>query len=226
MAQIDIKEMLSSIQEQLQDFDVNDIDFESIGTWPLAVKLISWMLAFVVVLALGYQFLISDLITRNDSAGVTEVRLKESFKKKAYMAANLDAYRRQMDDMEESFGALVSQLPSDTEVPGLLEDITNKGSVSGLAIETIELRKEVSEEFYVKLPIEIVVNGGYHNLGAFVSGVASLPRIVTLTDFTIKPVSQNRGRQDASKLQMMIVANTYRYKDQQGGNARSRARKR
>ena len=110
--------------------------------------------------------------------------------------------------MEESFGALVSQLPSDTEVPGLLEDITNKGLLNGLSIASIDLQKEKAREFYVELPIAISAAGSYHDLGAFISGMAGLPRIVTLHDFSI---SAKGG--DANKLQMNIVAKTYRYKD-------------
>jgi type IV pilus assembly protein PilO len=113
-----------------------------------------------------------------------------------------------MVEMEESFGALVSQLPSDTEVPGLLEDITNKGLLNGLEIASIDLQKETAREFYVELPIAINASGSYHDLGAFISGMAGLPRIVTLHDFTISA----KGN-DANHLRMNIVAKTYRYKD-------------
>src|SRR5690606_17419818 len=111
----------------------------------------------------------------------------------------------QMQEMEESFGVLLKQLPTDTEVPGLLEDVSATGSGSGLDIQSIALQTEVSKEFYVELPLEIKVRGGYHDLAAFVSGVAGLPRIVTLHDFTIG-VSK-----DSSLLDMTITAKTYRY---------------
>jgi type IV pilus assembly protein PilO len=114
-----------------------------------------------------------------------------------------------MAEMEESFGALVSQLPSDTEVPGLLEDITNKGLLNGLAIDAIVLQKEKAQEFYVELPISISAKGSYHDLGAFISGMAGLPRIVTLHDFQIKAEKDN-----PNKLDMKIIAKTYRYKDE------------
>jgi type IV pilus assembly protein PilO len=116
-----------------------------------------------------------------------------------------------MVEMEESFGALISQLPSDTEVPGLLEDITNKGLLNGLSISSIDLQPEISREFYVELPIAIVASGSYHDLGAFVSGMAGLPRIVTLHDFTIRASGDN-----AAALSMNITAKTYRYKDGEG----------
>jgi len=139
-----------------------------------------------------------------------EVKLKEEFEKKAFQAANLDAYRRQMVEMEESFGALVSQLPSDTEVPGLLEDITNKGLLNGLEIGSIDLQPEQSREFYVELPIAIRAVGSYHDLGAFISGMAGLPRIVTLHNFNVAITGEN-----TNQLNMSITAKTYRYKDQE-----------
>ena len=110
--------------------------------------------------------------------------------------------------MRDSFGALVSQLPSDTEVPGLLEDISSKGELNGLTIESIDLLDEVREEFYVELPIAIEATGSYHDLGAFISGMAGLPRIVTLHDFDIEMTDD-----DSSNLSMEITAKTYRYRD-------------
>jgi Tfp pilus assembly protein PilO len=137
-----------------------------------------------------------------------EITLKRDFEKKAFEAANLQAYERQMVEMEESFGALVSQLPSDTEVPGLLEDITNKGELNGLTINTIDLLEERPQEFYVELPIQINAVGSYHDLGAFISGMAGLPRIVTLHDFEI--VAEGNA---TNMLKMNILAKTYRYRD-------------
>ncbi len=119
------------------------------------------------------------------------------------------AVKAQMKEMEESFGALLRQLPSDTEVPGLLEDITRTGLGSGLEFEEIKLLPEVAQQFYIELPIQISVVGGYHDLATFVSGVSSLPRIVTLHDFEIKPVAPG----STSKLRMSILAKTYRYND-------------
>ena len=114
--------------------------------------------------------------------------------------------------MEVSFGALLKQLPSDTEVPGLLEDITRTGLGSGLEFEEIKLLPEVAQQFYIELPIQIKVVGGYHDLATFVSGVASLPRIVTLHDFDLVPAAAG----SSSKLRMGILAKTYRYNDKGG----------
>jgi len=192
----------------LREFDVNSLDFDNVGSWPVPVKLFIWSVLLMAVLAAGYYYHIEDLQIQLAKVEKEEVELKKDFEKKAFQAANLEAYRQQMVEMEESFGALVSQLPSDTEVPGLLEDITNKGLLNGLEIASIDLQKETAREFYVELPIAINASGSYHDLGAFISGMAGLPRIVTLHDFTISA----KGN-DANHLRMNIVAKTYRYKD-------------
>jgi type IV pilus assembly protein PilO len=192
----------------LREFDVNDLDFDNVGSWPLAVKGLIWAGLVLAVLIGGYYYHIEDLQLELANAEAKEVKLKKDFEAKAFQAANLEAYRQQMAEMEESFGALVSQLPSDTEVPGLLEDITNKGLLNGLDIASIDLQKESAKEFYVELPIAIAASGSYHDLGAFISGMAGLPRIVTLHDFEI-----TTDKKDANKLDMKIIAKTYRYKD-------------
>jgi type IV pilus assembly protein PilO len=192
----------------LREFDINDINLDNIGTLPVAVKVILCTLLFVLVLVGGYYYHIKNLQEQLVSVQAREATLKQEYEKKAFQVANLDAYRRQMVEMEESFGALISQLPSDTEVPGLLEDITNKGLLNGLEISSIDLQPEVSREFYVELPIAIVASGSYHDLGAFISGMAGLPRIVTLHDFTI-----SGDGNDSAALSMSITAKTYRYKD-------------
>jgi type IV pilus assembly protein PilO len=192
----------------LREFDINDLDFDNVGAWPVAIKLFIWAALLAAVLAAGYYYHIEDLQISLAKVEAEEVKLKKEFEKKAFQAANLDAYRQQMVEMEESFGALVSQLPSDTEVPGLLEDITNKGLLNGLNVASIDLQKEQAREFYVELPIAIAASGSYHDLGAFISGMAGLPRIVTLHDFNISLKGSN-----ANSLQMKIIAKTYRYKD-------------
>jgi type IV pilus assembly protein PilO len=192
----------------LREFDINSLDFDNVGSWPIPIKVFIWAVLTALVLAGGYYYHIEELQVQLAKVEAEEVELKKDFEKKAFQAANLDAYRQQMVEMEESFGALVSQLPSDTEVPGLLEDITNKGLLNGLEISSIDLQTETAREFYVELPIAINASGSYHDLGAFISGMAGLPRIVTLHDFTI-----SSSGNDANHLQMNIVAKTYRYKD-------------
>ncbi|MFK8048540.1 MAG: type 4a pilus biogenesis protein PilO [Halioglobus sp.] len=193
----------------LSEFDVNDLDFDNVGAWPIAIKVIIWALLLAAVLAGGYYYHIKDMQLQLVTIEAEEERLKKDFEGKAFQAANLEAYKRQMEEMQESFGALVSQLPSDTEVPGLLEDITNKGLLNGLEIKTIDLLAEQSREFYIELPISISASGNYHDLGAFISGMAGLPRIVTLHDFSIV-ASKVPGMLDLS-----LVAKTYRYKDEE-----------
>ncbi|MFT5482896.1 MAG: type IV pilus assembly protein PilO, partial [Halieaceae bacterium] len=171
--------------KSLQEFDLNDLDIQNIGSWPIAVKLIVWTLVMSAVVTLGYVYHIKGMQEQLVGYEGKEAKLRLEYEEKSFKAANLDAYKKQMVVMEESFGALVSQLPSDTEVPGLLEDITNKGMVNGLEFSSISLGAEETREFYVELPIYIQATGKYHDLGAFVSGMAGIPRIVTLHDFTI-----------------------------------------
>ncbi len=206
--------------ESLKGFDVNDLDFNNAGSWPGPIKVIVLVLVFALILGAGYWFAIKDQYTALDRAESEESTLKEQYRSKAFKVANLDAYIEQMKEMEESFGALLKQLPADTEVPGLLEDITNTGLGTGLQIDRIGLQPEVSREFYVELPIEIEVRGTYHDLASFVSGVASLPRIVTLHDFSIKPLGE-----EVDDLVMEISAKTYRYNPDQGESGKKRKKK-
>ena len=194
--------------KSLRDFDFADLDFENLGSWPAPVKVLAAIVLLMALLTIGYYYQVDSLQEKLNKERGNEAELRRDFERLSFEAANLDAYKRQMLEMEESFGALVSQLPSDTEVPGLLEDITNKGEQNGLAISKIDLLPEVPREFYIELPISIVAVGSYHDLGAFISGMAGLPRIVTLHDFNIESSGAN-----TSQLQMNIVAKTYRYRD-------------
>jgi len=200
---------LAQSLESLRKVNLSELDANNLGSWPAPVKVIAAVLLLIAVLALGYNFHLKDLQARLDQQRSQEETLKQQFATKAAQAANLDAYRQQMVEMEQSFGALLRQLPSDTEVPGLLEDITRTGLGSGLEFEEIKLLPEVTRQFYIELPIQIRVVGTYHDLATFVSGAASLPRIVTLHDFDIKPL----GGAGEAKLRMGILAKTYRYSD-------------
>lgn len=194
---------------ELNEIDLNDLDLQSIGAWPTAARVIVAVMLFVSIVALGYYYHIADLSDRLGASEREELELRREFERKAFEAQNLEAYKLQLREMRDNFGALVSQLPSDTEVPGLLEDISAKGELNGLSIESIDLLDEVAEEFYVELPIAIAAKGSYHDLGAFISGMAGLPRIVTLHDFKIE-----MNGDDSSTLQMEIKAKTYRYRDE------------
>lgn len=202
---------LNDSLESLRQIDLGSLDFNNVGSWPTAVKAIAYMLLLIAILALGYNFHLKDLQSEFERAQSDELSLKEQFSKKAFEAANLEAYKEQMQEMEVSFGSMLKQLPSDTEVPGLLEDITRTGLGSGLEFEEIKLLPEVTQQFYIELPIQIKVVGAYHDLATFVSGVASLPRIVTLHDFEVLPSTAG----DGMSLRMGILAKTYRYNDKE-----------
>jgi type IV pilus assembly protein PilO len=195
--------------EGLRNVDINDLDTSNMGSWPPVFRAMTGVLLMMLVLALGYAFYLSDLEGQLHLRREEESTLKEQFATKARMAANLQLYTRQMKEMEVSFGLLLRQLPGDTEVPGLLEDITRTGLGSGLEFEEIKLLPEVTQPFYIELPIQITVTGAYHDLATFVSGVAGLPRIVTLHDFDLAPANPEGG----PKLRMSILAKTYRYND-------------
>lgn len=197
---------LSQSLESLKNFDFNDLDVNNAGIWPAPLKFIVMLILVGLVLGGTYYFIVKDQYLALDQVDKKEQTLRDQYEQKAHRVANLDVYRKQMVEMEETFGALVRQLPSDTEVPGLLEDITNTAVGTGLDLQQIQLQAEIPRDFYVELPININVTGEYHELGSFVSSVAGLPRIVTLHDFTITP------QKDSGQMAMTVVARTYRYK--------------
>ena len=204
-----------NLVEQLQalnEFDLADLDMENIGSWPPLLKGIVLTLLFILLLVAGFYLHVDDLNIQLTGIEQEEQTLRQDFEKKAFEAANLEAYKAQLVEMERRFGALVAQLPSETEVPGLLDDITDKGELNGLSIQRIDLLDEQAQTFYVELPIAIEATGSYHDLGAFISGMAGLPRIVTLHDFEIAVDSEAMPM-----LQMSILAKTYRYREADDG---------
>jgi type IV pilus assembly protein PilO len=200
---------LSKSMESFKKIDINNIDFNNVGSWPGALKFIVGLVLLIGLLFAGYHFHLNDLQVVLERSEAQEATLRADFEAKSFRAANLEAYKAQLVEIEERFGTLLKQLPSDTEVPGLLEDITQMGLNSGLEFESITLQPETAKQFYIELPISIVVEGSYHDMGTFVSSIASLPRIVTLHDFNIEPVSEGNG----DLLKMSILARTYRYND-------------
>ncbi len=204
-SKIDLKEW----GEKLNDFelsDINEIDWNDMGSWPAPGKIIFCSLIFIGVLVGGYFGMIQDVSEHLSRAEGSEITLKQDFESKAYKSANLEAYKEQLLEMNESFGSLLKQLPKDTEVPGLIDDISATALGAGLKLRSISPDGMVNTEFYNELPISISVVGGYHEMGAFVSGVAALPRIVTLHDFSISGDQNN-----TSELTMTILAKTYQY---------------
>jgi type IV pilus assembly protein PilO len=195
-----------SLQETIDS--LGNLDPDNIGSWPILIKVILWLLAMSLAAGGVYHFKLSESLVKLEEKRTEEEDLMRSYEDKAFQAANLELLKAQMVEMESSFGALVRQLPSDTEVPGLLEDISQLGVESGLEFNSIGLGSEQNVEFYSALPIKINVEGGYHSLGNFISGIAALPRIVTLHDFSLSPINGN-----PSLLNMTVVAKTYRYND-------------
>lgn len=195
---------------------LNTLDPQNIGSWPMAVKVFIYVLVFAGVLVLGYMLDLSGISGSLKTGEQEQLTLLGEFENKVFKAQNLETYKLQLKDMEDSFGALLRQLPQDTEVPGLLEDITHTGLGSGLEFDAIDLGQESAKDFYAEQPINIKVTGDYHAFGAFVSGIAALPRIVTLHDFKIEPRAAKPNARDdggAPVLNMSILAKTYRYNE-------------
>lgn len=194
----------------LSEINLNDLDLNNIANWPLAARIFVIVLIAAAVIGLGYWFDIKDQQLRLEQAERQETELKSEFETKARKAANLEAYEQQLEEMRQSFGAMLRQLPNKTEVADLLVDVSQTGLASGLEFDLFKPQAEVPREFYAELPINIKVRGTYHEFGAFVSGVAALPRIVTIHDIAILPPT-DAGSGD---LTMELVAKTYRYLDE------------
>lgn len=184
----------------------NDIDFENVGGWPTQVKAVFATLLALCVFAAGYYLFVADAIDVLTAEQDKEVVLKEDFKSKYQLAANLTLYREQLAEMELQFAELLKMLPSQNEMPGLLDDLTFVATDTGLKINSLDWEQEIQRDFYIEFPIKMSVTGDYHQLGHMVSGVAKLPRIVSLHDFVIK-------RDESGSLSMDILAKTYRFKE-------------
>lgn len=198
---------INELVEKINSFDINDIDPNNLGSLPLLGRVFIAVLVFSSVLAVTYFLDVQGLLEKNDQVVKKEEQLKQDFERQAFRVANLAAYKKQLEEIEASFGSLLRQLPRETEVAGLLEDITSAALGASLEIKSIRLDKEEETEFYTELPINIDVIGEYHDFGAFVSAVAGLGRIVTLHDFTV----ESARVEDDNKLNLKIVAKTYRY---------------
>lgn len=208
---MDIKATIEKINEiDLSQIDVNDI--KKIGSAPMPVKVFVIILICLAVAGIGVWQDTMKQLERLEKAEKQEITLKQTFDQKQSKAANLDAYAQQLDEMKRSFGALLRQLPNKTEIESLLTDISQTGIASGLEIEYFKPEGLSPKEFYAEFPIKLRVTGRYHQFGKFVSGVAALPRIVTMRDITIKhPKDQKSG----VKLVMEVTAVTYQYLDEQ-----------
>jgi type IV pilus assembly protein PilO len=196
----------------LSEINLSELDFSNIANWPLAARIVVITLIAVAVIGLGYWFDIKDQQLRLEKEQKKEIEFKTEFETKARKAANLEAYEQQLEEMRQSFGAMLRQLPNKTEVADLLVDVSQTGLASGLEFDLFKPEAEIPREFYAELPINIKVRGTYHEFGAFVSGVAALPRIVTIHDIAIAPPAKDAKNND---LTMELVAKTYRYLDEE-----------
>lgn len=194
--------------------ELNELDLSNIGDWPIAVKLVLVVLLCIGIGVGGYYMFIEDQYKRLDRVEREESDLRLDFETKQAKAANLEAYRTQLEEMRESFGAMLRQLPNRTEVADLLVDVSQTGLAAGLEFELFQPQAEQPREFYAELPIKLRVTGAYHQFGEFVSGLAALPRIVTIHDVKIKPANARDAQ--ASKLVLEATAKTYRYLDEEG----------
>jgi type IV pilus assembly protein PilO len=200
--------------------DLNNLDFNEMGEWPAPIKILFVLILCAVAGFAWYWFVSKDQLTVLDQAERKEVQLKAEFEKKQAKVVNLDQYRQQLEEMKQSFGAMLRQLPNKTEVAALLVDVSQTGLAAGLEFDLFQPQSEISREFYAELPIRIEVQGTYHEFGDFVSGLAALPRIVTIHDVDIQPQrGRGKGVQAGGdqQLRMTATAKTYRYLDE-GGN--------
>jgi type IV pilus assembly protein PilO len=194
-----------SILDDLKSLDPNDP-----GRWPLPVRVATVALCFLVLSAVLFYLVVwKDQKPLLDQAANEELDLRNTFKTKHSKAVNLAVYQQQLADIERSFGALLRQLPGKTEVPNLLVDISQVGVGAGLEEKLFQPAGEVKKDFYAELPIKIKLTGSYHQMGEFVSGIAALPRIVTLHDISIK--TDNKDAFDV--LTFELTAKTFRYLD-------------
>lgn len=202
--EIDIGELI----EKINSLDADD--FKRIGSAPLAVKILVISLVCILVLAAGLYFDTKPQLETLEAAEKKEVELRATFDKKQSKAANLEAYKQQLDEMKRSFGALLRQLPNKTEIETLLTDISQTGIASGLDIDFFKPEGLTPKEFYAEYPIKLKVTGRYHQFARFISGVAALPRIVTVQDISIHSPKDEKG----VRLEMQLTAITYQYLDE------------
>ena len=196
-----------NVVEELKTLDVNDV-----GRWPFVFRAAVIVIVFALVTGLGvYWTIVKDKAPQLDRARAEEQELRNVFENKQKKAANYDAYKAQLAQIEQSFGTMLRQLPGETEIPSLIVDISQTGLAAGLQEKLFQPQSEVPKDFYAEKPIKIRLSGGYHEIANFVSGVAALHRIVTLHDINITPERQD----DFDNLSIEVTAKTYRYMDEE-----------
>ena len=204
-----IKKKKMTVEQFFQQF--NTLDMNNYGSWPLSVKITCWIFIFLAVLALGYFVVIKSQLEAIANAQAKEQSLLNEFKEKDSKLRNLQQYQTQLQEMEANFNQQLEQLPKETEIPSLVEDINLTGVNSGLKFKNIRLENEVKQEFFIEQPISIEATGDYHAFGAFTTGIAALPRIVTLHDFTVEAKQDTEKKSDIPVINYTVKAKTYRY---------------
>ncbi len=199
----------------MQLSDLNELDLNNVGEWPMPVKAALILIACIGLAAAAYYLDTQHQLARLDQAAAQELELRSSFEAKQKKAANLEAYRDQLEEMKESFGAMLRQLPDKTEVAALLVDVSQTGLAAGLEFELFQPEGELLKDFYAELPIRVRVTGEYHEFGTFISGLAALPRIVTIHDVKISNTAGESGT-PGTKLSLQATVKTYRYLDEEG----------
>jgi type IV pilus assembly protein PilO len=192
--------------------ELNSLDPKNPGGWPLYVRVAAVVILAAALAGGGYYYFVTPLLEELAAEQAKEPGLKETFETKQRKVAALDALKEQLADMERSFGAMLRQLPSRAEIANLLIDISQTRLANSLEEELFQPQGEQPKEFYAVVPNRIVVHGTYHEMGGFVSGVAALPRIVTIEDVDIKPAGGAKGA--SGQVRMAAVAKTYRYLDE------------
>ncbi len=198
--------------------DLNELDLSNVGQWPIAVKAICVLIVCAICGAAGYYLNIQGQITKLEKVENKEQVLRKVFEEKQSKAANLEPYKLQLEEMQVSFGTMLRQLPNKTEVAELLVDVSQTGLASGLEFELFQPEAEVRKEFYAELPIKLKVKGHYHEFGDFISGLAALPRIVTIHNITIGAGKGAKSSNTASGPRTLLLeatAKTYRYLDEE-----------
>ena len=196
-----------NVVDELKNLDVNDV-----GRWPLLFRAAVIFIVFIAIVGAGVWFtIIKDRLPALQRAQDDESTLRVTFENKQRKAANYDAYKAQLSQIEQSFGTMLRQLPGETEIPSLIVDVSQTGLASGLQEKLFQPQPEIPRDFYAEKPIKIRLSGGYHEIANFVSGVAALPRIVTLHNINITP----EGQDSFDQLSLEVTAQTYRYLDEE-----------
>jgi type IV pilus assembly protein PilO len=191
--------------------NIRELTFENISIWPTSIKALVIGLCCCLILCVGFSLWLQPALVELKLAQQQEQNLREEFALKQHQAVNLNAYHQQLLVMQKMFASMLQQLPNSTEIPGLLDDISKAGVASGLEFTLFKPQPEKPRDFYFELPIQISVQGSYHQLAHFISQVSALPRIVTLQDFSIIPLSGSQIANNSPLLKMEVMAKTYGY---------------